>query len=307
MPTPETLRLGTRTSRLARWQAEHVAAALEAAWPGLAVELVPFVTQGDRTLDQPLPEIGGKGLFTAELEADLLDGRIDLAVHSLKDLPTDDPDGLALGAITAREDPRDAWVCPAGDALADVPEGAVVGTSSLRRASQLLRQRPDLQIRSIRGNVETRIRKAEGDAYHATVLACAGLSRLGLLGVAQTVLDVDTMLPAPGQAALAVQVRSDDDDVRRLVAALDHAETRQAVEAERHFLAALGGGCSAPIAALGTVDGDHLHLRGRICSLDGAQTVEVEATQAAGPGAARAIGHAAAQAAFEDGARALLS
>ena len=306
MPTPETLRLGTRTSRLARWQAEHVAAALEAAWPGLGVELVPFVTQGDRTLDQPLPEIGGKGLFTYELETALLGGRIDLAVHSLKDLPTDDPDGLTLGAITAREDPRDAWVCPAGDALADVPRGAVVGTSSLRRASQLLRQRPDLQIRSIRGNVETRIRKAQGDGYHATVLACAGLARLQILDVAERVLDFDTMLPAPGQAALAVQTRADDDGVRRLVGALDHAETRQEVEAERHFLAALGGGCSAPIAALGTVRDGRLRLRGRVCSLDGARTVEVAHEAEAGAEAARAVGQAAAREALGAGAAALL-
>lgn len=306
MPTPDTLRLGTRTSRLAWWQAEHVAGALESAWPGLAVELVSFVTEGDRTLDQPLPEIGGKGLFTHELEAALLGGRIDLAVHSLKDLPTDDPDGLTLGAITAREDPRDAWVCPAGHALAELPDGAVVGTSSLRRASQLLRQRPDLQIRSIRGNVETRVRKARGEGYDATVLACAGLARLEILDVATGVLDYDTMLPAPGQAALGVQVRAGDPDVRRLVAALDHAETRQSVEAERHFLAALGGGCSAPIAALGTVAGGRLRLRGRVCSVDGGRTAEVEVEREAGPDAARALGHAAAQTVIDDGARALL-
>ena len=306
MPTPETLRLGTRTSRLARWQAEHVAAVLEDAWPGLRVELVTFVTEGDRTLDQPLPEIGGKGLFTHELESALLGGRIDLAVHSLKDLPTDDPDGLTLGAITAREDPRDAWVCPAGWALAELPDGAVVGTSSLRRASQLLRQRPDLQIRSIRGNVETRVRKTEIEDYHATVLACAGLARLDMMDVAAGILDYDTMLPAPGQAALGVQVRADDPDVRRLVGALDHAETRQSVEAERHFLAALGGGCSAPIAALGTVTDGRLHLRGRVCSADGARTAEVEVEREAGPDAARALGVAAAQVIVDGGARALL-
>ena len=196
---PDRLRLGTRTSRLATWQAEHVAAALEAAWPGLRVELVPFVTQGDKTLDKPLPEIGGKGLFTVELEAALLSGRIDLAVHSLKDLPTDDPDGLTVGAITEREDPRDAWVSPSGALLDELPEGAVVGTSSLRRGSQLLRRRPDLEIRSIRGNVETRIRKTHEEGYHATVLACAGLGRLGLMNQTAGVLDFDTMLPASGR------------------------------------------------------------------------------------------------------------
>ncbi len=303
---PDVLRLGTRTSRLATWQAEHVARSLEAAWPGVRVDFVPFVTQGDRTLDQPLPEIGGKGLFTLELERALLDGRIDLAVHSLKDLPTADPDGLALGAITERADPRDAWVCPAGLALAGLAERAVVGTSSLRRASQLLRQRPDLDVRSIRGNVETRIRKTREGGYDATVLAVAGLDRLGLMGEATAVLDLDTMLPAPGQAALAVQVRADDPAVRDRVAALDHAETRAAVEAERHFLAALGGGCSAPIAALATTADGTLSLRGRVCSVDGSQTVGVEQAVAVGPDAARALGHVAAETALSDGARALL-
>ena len=301
------LRLGTRTSRLATWQAEHVARALEAAWPGLGVTLVPFVTQGDKTLDQPLPEIGGKGLFTAELEAALLDGRIDLAVHSLKDLPTADPEGLAVAAITEREDPRDAWVCPAGHALAEIPEGAVVGTSSLRRASQLLRRRPDLDVRSIRGNVETRIRKTDEGGYDATVLACAGLVRLGLMDRATTVLDLDTMLPAPGQAALGVQARADDPDVRERLAALDHGPTRQAVEAERHFLAALGGGCSAPIAALAEVRGGRLVLRGRVVSVDGTRAVEVEREHdASDPDAARTLGEAAAHAVLADGAGALL-
>ena len=302
----DRLRLGTRTSRLATWQAEHVAQALEAAHSGLAVELVPFVTEGDKTLDKPLPEIGGKGLFTLELEQSLLDGRIDLAVHSLKDLPTDDPDGLTLGAITEREDPRDGWVCPLGLELGDLPGGAVVGTSSLRRGSQLFRRRPDLEIRSIRGNVETRIRKAREEDYYATVLAVAGLHRLGLMEHATAILDFDTMLPAPGQAALGVQVRADDPGVRDLVAALDHADTRAEVEAERHFLAALGGGCSAPIAALGRVEGDTLTLRGRVCAVDGSETVEVEEAIPLSADAAREIGHAAAEHALSEGARGVL-
>ena len=308
VPEPTSrLRLGTRTSRLATWQAEHVARTLEAAWPGLAVELVPFVTEGDRTLDAPLPEIGGKGVFTLELEAALLDGRIDLAVHSLKDLPTDDPAGLVLGAITEREDARDAWICPAGHALASLPEGAVVGTSSLRRASQLLRLRPDLDIRSIRGNVETRIRKAESPAYAATVLACAGLARLELTERATAVFSFDEMLPAPGQAALAVQVRAGDATVRERVAALDHGPTRDAVMAERAFLAALGGGCSAPIAALGTPTDRGLHLRGRIVSLDGARTVEAEATAVGhGVDVAVGLGRRLAEQVLAGGARALL-
>lgn len=307
---PDTLRLGTRTSRLATWQAEHVAAALRAAWPGLRVELVPFVTQGDKTLDKPLPEIGGKGLFTAELEASLLDGRIDLAVHSLKDLPTDDPAGLTVGATTEREDPRDAWISPGGHALADLPPGATVGTSSLRRGAQLLRQRPDLVIRSIRGNVETRIRKVHEEAYDAGVLALAGLTRLEIADRAHSTLDLDTMLPAPGQAALGVQTRAGGDEAARLVAALDHPATRAAVTAERAFLAGLGGGCSAPIAALGTVHGDRLHLRARVVSTDGARTVEVEDDGGFDPehalAAGRALGQRAAAAALARGARELL-
>lgn len=311
MSDDRPLRLGTRTSPLAAWQAEHVAAGLRAAWPGLGVELVPFLTEGDRTLDAPLPEIGGKGVFTLELEAALLDGRIDLAVHSLKDLPTDDPAGLTLGAVTEREDARDAWVCPAGHALADLPEGAVVGTSSLRRASQLLRLRPGLDIRSIRGNVETRIRKAGSPTYAATVLACAGLARLELTHRATALFSFDEMLPAPGQAALAVQVRAGDRAgdalVRERVAALDHAPTRDAVTAERAFLAALGGGCSAPIAALGTPTDRGLHLRGRIVSLDGARTVEAEATAVGhGVDVAVGLGRRLAEQALAGGARALL-
>ncbi|WP_412069019.1 hydroxymethylbilane synthase [Rubrivirga sp. IMCC43871] len=305
----DRLRLGTRTSRLALWQAEHVADALRAAWPGLDVALVPFVTKGDRTLDQPLPEIGGKGLFTLELEQDLLDGAIDLAVHSLKDLPTADPDGLALGATTARADARDAWICPDGHSLHDLPRGATVGTSSLRRGAQLLRLRPDLVIQSIRGNVETRIRKISGDAYDAGVLAQAGLDRLGLADAAHSTLDLDTMLPAPGQAALGVQVR-DGGDAARLVAALDHPRTRATVTAERAFLSGLGGGCSAPIAALGTVDGDRLHLWTRVVSTDGARTVETRADGPFDPADALASGTAlgaqAAALALADGAAALL-
>ncbi len=305
-----SLRLGTRTSRLAQWQADHVADALRAAWPGLGVELVPFVTKGDKTLDKPLPEIGGKGLFTLELEGALLDGRIDLAVHSLKDLPTDDPDGLTVGATTERADPRDAWICPTGDTLDGLALGASVGTSSLRRGAQILRQRPDLVIRSIRGNVETRIRKVEEGGYDAGVLALAGLERLEIAGRAASVLPLDVMLPAPGQAALGVQVRRDDADVFRWISALDHAPTRAAVTAERAFLAGLGGGCSAPIAALGTVDGDRLHLRTRVVSTDGARAVEVEidgpfaSDDARGSGAS--LGQRAAEKALADGAGALL-
>jgi len=292
------------------WQAEHVAGTLRAAWPGLHVELVPFVTEGDRALDRPLPEIGGKGVFTAELERALLDGRIDLAVHSLKDLPTADSDGLAIGATTEREDPRDAWVCPTGRGLAELPPGAVVGTSSLRRGAQLLRQRPDLTIRSIRGNVETRIRKVEEGGYDASVLALAGLCRLGIEDRAASVLPLDVMLPSPGQATLGVQVRAGDAGVLRLVGALDHAETRAAVTAERAFLAGLGGGCSAPVAAYAEVRRGRLRFHGRVLSTDGARVVEVRTEGPFNAGDALVsglpVGRAAAEAALADGASALL-
>ncbi|MEO0557729.1 MAG: hydroxymethylbilane synthase [Bacteroidota bacterium] len=307
---PTTLRLGTRTSALAMWQAEHVAASLRQSWPTLSVELVPFVTQGDRMLDQPLPEIGGKGLFTAELESALRKDEIDLAVHSLKDLPTEDPDGLVIGAILERADPRDAWVCPEGYSLAEVPAGASVGTSSHRRASQILKHRPDLVVESIRGNVGTRIEKVRSGAYDAAVLAVAGLERLGRLSDAQEILDLEVMLPAPAQGALAVQVRADDKTVGPLVAAIDHATTRREVEAERYLLAALGGGCSAPVAALATESETHLRIQARVLSLDGHTCIDIdESVSTEGvdlDNAALALGEAAAHTARDHGADLLL-
>jgi hydroxymethylbilane synthase len=305
-PAPPPLRLGTRTSPLAAWQAECVAAALRAAWPGLEVELVPFVTEGDRDLSQPLPELGGKGVFTADLERALREGRIDLAVHSLKDLPTDDPEGLTVGAVPPRGEAGDGWVCPAGLALADVGPGAVVGTSSPRRTAQLLRARPDLRVRPVRGNVGTRLRKADEGQFDAVVLALAGLRRLGLAGRVTEALGPHVMLPAPGQGALAVQVRAGDAAVAARVAALDHGPTRMAVEAERHFLAALGGGCSAPIAALGVVERGWLTLHGRVVAADGSEAVDVVVSHEAGPYAARSLGRDAAEEALRKGAGALL-
>ncbi len=272
------IRLGTRTSRLARWQTEHVIALLSAAWPHLTCITVPFVTKGDKTLDKPLPEIGGKGLFTAELEAALNTGEIDLAVHSLKDLPVDDAPGLTIGAIPARADVRDAVVAVDGLGLAALPRGAVVGTSSVRRCAQLLACRPDLDIQSIRGNVETRIRKVVDQRhYTATILAMAGLERLDLSSNVTDLLDLDMMLPAPGQGALAVQCRHADDATLGLLAAIDDLATRACVTAERAFLSALGGGCSAPIAAYATVDREGLlKLSGLVGAVDGSQLLRVE-------------------------------
>jgi hydroxymethylbilane synthase len=275
------LRIGTRTSRLARWQTDYVVRLLEAAWPGLTCEIEPFVTQGDRTLHQPLPEIGGKGLFTFELERALHDGEIDLAVHSLKDLPVEDAPGLVVGAIPRRADVHDVLVAQHRHTLETLPPGSIVGTSSVRRRAQLLAQRPDLEVRSIRGNVGTRVRKAlsTDDGYDATVLAAAGLTRLEMDEVISDWLPLDVMLPAPGQAALAVQCRAGDEATLALLAAIDDEMARRATTAERLFLQALGGGCSAPIAAYASLldeDGTLL-LRGLIASPDGQDVIRVSA------------------------------
>jgi hydroxymethylbilane synthase len=243
--------VGTRSSPLARRQTERVIELLEAAWPGLACRALPIVTTGDRTQrsGRPLPEIGGKGLFTAELEQSLRDGDIDAAVHSLKDLPTEQAPGVVLGAVCSRDDTRDCLVARGGLTLAELPQGAVVGTSSLRRAAQLRALRPDLEVRSIRGNVDTRIRKVREGEFDAVVLAAAGVRRLGLEDAVTEWLSVETMLPAPGQGALAIQCRADDDAVLRLLAAIDDPRARAATSAERAFLRALGAGCTAPVAA----------------------------------------------------------
>ena len=246
------LLIGTRGSALARWQTDWVCAALRRAWPNVESELKSFITSGDRILDKPLPEIGGKGLFTEELENALRRGEIDIAVHSLKDLPIDNAPGLTLGAICEREDARDVLISRDRWTLAALPPAARVGTSSLRRAAQLLAARPDLTLLPMRGNVDTRIRKAMNGDYDAIVLAAAGVLRLGLGEHISEYLSFDVMLPAPGQGALAVQCRADDSATLHLLASIDHPATRAAVTAERVFLKALSGGCSAPIAAYAT-------------------------------------------------------
>lgn len=272
----KTLTIGTRTSSLALWQTNHVIEKLQTAWPELACQKESFVTQGDKTLDKPLPQIGGKGLFTAELEESLRDGRIDLAVHSLKDLPVADASGLTLGAIIGRADARDALVAANGWTLDALPVGAVVGSSSPRRQAQLLHARPDLQVRSIRGNVETRIRKALQGEYDATVLAAAGLLRLNLQTYVTHWLPLTMMLPAPGQGALAVQCRADDAETLRLLRVIDQPDVRSAVTAERSFLHHLGGGCALPIAAYAVWQGERLQLTGFVGTLDGRQRICVE-------------------------------
>jgi hydroxymethylbilane synthase len=299
-----TLTIGTRTSRLARWQTDHVVSLLQKAWPSLTCDIKPFVTRGDKTLDQPLPQIGGKGVFTAELENALREGDIDLAVHSLKDLPVENAPGLTIGAIPARGDVRDGLVARNHHTLETLPPGSIVGTSSLRRQAQLLAVRPDLVVKSIRGNVGTRVKKAlEGDDYHAAVLAAAGLQRLGMEDLVPGWLALDVMLPAPGQGAVAVQCRSDDEETLALLARIDDEETRRATTAERHFLQMLGGGCSAPIAAYArAADDGRMEMTGIIAAPDGGQLIRVSGRN----DDPYELGHRLAQDALQKGADTIL-
>lgn len=304
----KSIRIGARSSNLSRRQVDRVAELLSAAHPGLGIEVQVFTTSGDRQLETPLPLIGGKGVFTEELEESLLSGGIDLAVHSLKDLPTTQRPGLTIGATPERGPVTDVLISRNGERLADLPTGATVGTSSLRRGAQLLRVRADLEPRSIRGNVETRLRKAtdpNGD-FDAIVLAQAGLERLGLDHVVTEVLSVDMMLPAPGQGALAVQSR-DDHAMLELLAPVHHAPTFLATTAERAFLAGLGGGCSAPVAAYGHYRDGLLELRGRVTAVDGSSQVDVGLTaRCASAAEAQTAGLELARLALAEGAISLI-
>lgn len=271
----ETLVIGSRRSPLARAQAERVAQLVRSAWPALEVETAWMDSEGDRRRDEPLPEIGGKGVFTAELEGALLEADIDVAVHSLKDLPTSLPDGLDLLAVPEREDPRDVLVTPGCVSLDQLKVGARVGTSSLRRRAQLLSVRPDCRPLDVRGNVETRLAKLEAGEYDALLLAAAGLKRLGRLQPGMCFLDPPRWLPAPGQGALGLEGRSDDERVRGLLDAIDDAEARSATECERALLAALGGGCQIPFGALAIRDSESLTLHAAVFSEDGDTAVRV--------------------------------
>ena len=250
---------------------------LQAAHPGLLCEEKVILTQGDQILDKPLPQIGGKGLFTHELESELLSGAVHCAVHSLKDLPVEIPPGLTIGCVPARAEVRDALVSKDGYTLQTLPSGAVVGTSSLRRAAQVLSARPDLTIASLRGNVDTRLRKALDGQYYAIILAGAGLTRLGLEAQVTQWLPLDVMLPAPGQGALAVQCRAGDEETLALLSVLEDPPTRAAVTAERQFLLGLGGGCAVPVAAYASVVDQQpaIRLTGLIASTDGKQMIRV--------------------------------
>jgi len=267
----------TRPSALARWQTAHVINLLQAAWPGLECSERIITTSGDRILDRPLPEIGGKGVFTSELETALLSGEVHVAVHSLKDLPVEDTAGIVIAAIPARESAFDVLVSANGQTLADLPESARVGTCSLRRTAQLLARRPDLTILPLRGNVDTRVRKVMEGEYDAIVLAYAGLLRLGLEAHITETFPLDVMLPAPGQGALAVQCQADDAETIKLLAAIHDPVTAAAVDAERAFLAGLGGGCSLPIAAYAQKNDGSIILTGAVISADGKQAIRLSA------------------------------
>lgn len=268
----EKLIIGTRSSKLALWQAEFVAATLRSHYPELTVELKHIVTKGDKILHVPLAKIGGKGLFTKELENEMLQGHIDLAVHSLKDVPAELPQGLTLAAIMQRATPFDALVCPRYGTLDNLPNGARVGTSSLRRTAQLLHYRPDLTILSLRGNVDTRLRKLDDGEYDAIVLAAAGLERLGLSGRITQLLPPTLCLPAVGQGALALEARADNTETLELTAPLNDTATAVAVQAERAFLSRIEGGCQIPVGVYGTLAVNRvLALEAVIASPDGRQ------------------------------------
>ena len=267
------IRIATRKSPLALWQAEHVRERLLALHQGLQVQLLTMSTQGDRILDSPLAKIGGKGLFVKELEQGMLDGRADLAVHSMKDVPAELPGGLCLGAILEREDPRDAFVSNQYPSIDELPEGARVGTSSLRRQCQLRARRPDLQILDLRGNVGTRLGKLDGGDYDAIVLACAGLKRLGLSARIACELPPEEMLPAIAQGVIGIECRVDDERVNSLIEPLNHVATRQRTDAERAMNATLAGGCQAPVAGYSEFNDGVIELRGLVGRPDGSHII----------------------------------
>ena len=298
------LRIATRKSPLALWQAEHVASRLREAHPGIEVDLVPMSTQGDRIQDRSLAAIGGKGLFIKELEVALEDGRADLAVHSMKDVPGDLPAGLLIGAVLQRADPRDALITLHGKSLEDLPRGARVGTSSLRRQAQLLAARPDLRIEALRGNVDTRLRRLDEGELDAIVLACAGLIRLGWESKITARLDPKISLPAVGQGVIGIECRRNDSHALDALRVLEHAATRTAMDAERAFSGHLGGSCQSPIAAYAELQPGGLKLDGLVAEPDGSRLLRDSLVGSAED--PTALGLALAKRVFDAGAGTLL-
>jgi hydroxymethylbilane synthase len=299
------LRIATRKSQLALWQAGHVATLLREAHPGLQVELVPLLTQGDRIQDRSLAQIGGKGLFIKELEVAIEELRADIAVHSMKDVPAELPKGLMIGAVLKRGDARDALVTTSGiTRLEDLPRAAMVGTSSLRRQAQLCALRPDIRITALRGNVDTRLRKLDAGAMDAIVLACAGLMRLGLESRITARLDPKISLPAVTQGVIGIECRSSDAPTRALLTALEHPATRLVMDAERAFAARLGGSCQSPIAAFAELNADQITLDGLVAEPDGSRLLRDRVS--GGIGDPAALGRQLAERILAAGAQALL-
>jgi hydroxymethylbilane synthase len=272
----QQITIATRGSPLALWQAEHVAARLEALHAGLKVSLLTMKTRGDKFLDAPLAKVGGKGLFVKELEVGLLEGRADIAVHSLKDVPVAFPEGLELALVMEREDPRDAFVSNRYDSLASMPAGTLVGTSSLRRQTQVRERYPELRVDWLRGNVNTRLGKLDDGQYDAIILAASGLQRLGFDQRIKVAIAPEECLPAIGQGVLGIEIRTDDNEVRELIAPLAHAETTLRVRAERAFNQTLNGGCQVPIAGYAVLEGDQIFLRGLVGKPDGSEVLRAE-------------------------------
>ena len=301
-----TVRIATRKSALALWQAEYVKSQLEHFHQGINVELVAMTTKGDIILDTPLAKVGGKGLFVKELEVAMLENRADIAVHSMKDVPVDFPEGLGLETICPREDPRDAFVSNTYKALSELPQGAIVGTSSLRRQCQLKASRPDLDIRDLRGNVNTRLRKLDEGQYDAIILAAAGLIRLEMSERIAQFIEPEEMLPANGQGAVGIECRTDDENIKAILAPLECSTTRVRVLAERAMNKALEGGCQVPIGSYGVIsqDGAELHLRGLVGAIDGSEMIESEITGPVEQG--EALGNKLAQELLSRGADKIL-
>jgi len=297
------IRIATRRSPLALWQAEYIASELERLDPTVTTELVKIVTRGDKILDVPLAKVGGKGLFTKEIDEALLDGRADIAVHSMKDVPTELPPGTSIRAHPKREDPRDAIATITGGELDSLPEGATIGTSSLRRIAQLARKYPHFKFVSIRGNIQTRLSKL-GQEVDAVILAAAGVCRMGMQDKMHQFIDTELMLPAVAQGTLGVQTRDADDAINALIDQLNDVDTVDRTRAERSFLARLEGGCQVPIAAFATLDGDTLHLKGLVGAVDGSVLIEREATGNRADGVA--LGAALADEVLDAGARPIL-
>lgn len=305
MSAPQRLVIATRASRLALWQAEHVRDRLLALYPDCNVELLTMTTRGDQILDRTLSKVGGKGLFVKELETALLDGRADLAVHSLKDVPVELQAPFSLCTVLKRADPRDAFVSNTYASLADLPAGAVVGTSSLRRESQIRQRYPHLEVKPLRGNLDTRLGKLDRGEYAAIVLAAAGLQRLEMAVRIRSLLEPTDSLPAAGQGALGIEIRDDRDDLRTWLAPLACPDTTACVEAERAVSRTLGGSCQVPLAAYAILEGDQVALKALVASPDGKRVIQV---QHRGPAAhAQQIGETAAQELLSNGAAAILA